>query len=95
MTDEEKMLYLKFVWGRARLPAETDRLRDSHTLYLCSSRGDKEFPEAHTCFFQLDIPAYTTDEVCKQRMITAITMCGEIDADNSAQYIPDDDDNEE
>ena len=84
MTDEEKQLYLKFVWGRSRLPAETTSIRDRHTLYFCRSRGDKDFPEAHTCFFQLDLPNYTTDEICRQRMITAITMCGEIDGDNSA-----------
>ncbi len=45
-------------------------------------------------FFQLDLPAYTTDEICKKRIVTAITMCGEIDTDNSANYIPDDDDHE-
>lgn len=48
LSDEEKQLYLKFVWGRSRLPYETDGLRDKHCLYYCSYRGDKDFPEAHT-----------------------------------------------
>ena len=43
-------------------------------------------------FFQLDLPVYTTDEICRKRMITAITMCGEIDTDGSAAYIDDDND---
>lgn len=43
-------------------------------------------------FFQLDLPVYTTDEICKQRLITAITMCGEIDTDGSAAWIPNDED---
>ncbi|CDW84904.1 hect e3 ubiquitin [Stylonychia lemnae] len=104
MTDEEQMLYLKFVWGRTRLPYDTSKVRDNHTIYLCQSRGDKEFPEAHTwqnkliliifSFFQLDLPKYTTDEICKQRLVTAVTMCGEIDTDGSAAYIPDDNDEE-
>lgn len=51
LTDEEQQLYLKFVWGRSRLPYDTAKLRDKHCIYLCKDRSDKEFPEAHTCFF--------------------------------------------
>jgi hypothetical protein len=40
----------------------------------------------------LDLPCYSSDEICKKRLITAITMCGEIDADRDAAYIDDDDD---
>lgn len=40
------------------------------------------------------MPKYTTDEICKTRLITAITMCGEIDTDRSSQYIDDDNDEE-
>lgn len=49
--DEERMLYLKFVWGRSRLPYDCENLRDRHELYLEDYKGDKDFPEAHTCFF--------------------------------------------
>jgi len=40
MTEEEQTLYLKFVWGRSRLPYDTDKIRDRHTIYLCQSRAD-------------------------------------------------------
>ena len=48
MTEEERMLYLKFVWGRSRLPAEIEGIRDRHEIYFESHKGDKDFPEAHT-----------------------------------------------
>jgi E3 ubiquitin-protein ligase HERC1 len=87
LTEEERTLYLKFVWGRSRLPFETDGLRDSHTLTFYSDKGDKDLPEAHTCFFSLDYPSYSTDEICKKMFTIAITMCGEIDGDGSvARY---------
>ena len=58
--------------------------------------GKKLSFEDGCSFFQLDLPFYTTDEICRQRFITAITLCGEIDADRSAAYIDDDnDDNHE
>lgn len=42
-------------------------------------------------FFQLDLPFYTEDEVCKSRIVTAITMCGEIDTDYGSRSIVNDD----
>lgn len=54
-------------------------------------RGDNELPEAHTCFFVLDLPCYTTDEICEARLTTAVTFCGEIDGDYSANSIADED----
>lgn len=32
MTNEEKMLYLKFVWGRTRLPLKEEEILESHTI---------------------------------------------------------------
>ena len=33
-SDEEKSLYLKFVWGRSRLPLKDDKNTQRHTVYL-------------------------------------------------------------
>lgn len=40
-------------------------------------------PRSHTCFFQLDMPPYKTDELCAKKLLTAIQFCGEIDDDGS------------
>lgn len=90
-TNEEKSLFLKFVWGRARLPP-AERLKEQpfKLVLFDSSRfndHDSHFPEAHTCFFQFDLPRYTTDEACKTRILYAIQACGEIDTDNSSYSI--------
>jgi len=97
MSDELKQAYLKFVWGRQRLPVDMTNLDYRHSIYLLSDTGDgdKSLPESHTCFFQLDLPCYSTDEICEQRITTAITFCGEIDTDYGANNIADEDgDNE-
>jgi E3 ubiquitin-protein ligase HERC2 len=93
-TNEEKSMFLKFVWGRARLPP-AERLKDQpFKLVLLDdyrfSDHDIHFPEAHTCFFQLDLPRYTNDEACKSKILYAIQACGEIDTDNSSYSIADD-----
>lgn len=63
-THEERSLYLKFVWGRNRLPVDLSKLSRSHELRLYTNMSETGFPQAHTCFFQLDIPFYRTDEIC-------------------------------
>jgi len=35
MSEEDKALYLKYVWGRQRLPSDLKNLRNQHTIYFC------------------------------------------------------------
>jgi len=42
----------------------------------------------------LDLPNYTSDEICKKKLTYAITMCGEIDTDGGARGIADDNDDD-
>lgn len=93
-TNEQKSMFLKFVWGRARLPP-TERLKDQPFKFVLLddyrfTEHDTHFPEAHTCFFQFDMPRYTNDEACKSKILYAIEACGEIDTDNSSYSIADD-----
>lgn len=65
-TDEEKSLYLKFVWGRSRLPLVDEKFGDKHTIKLIEPPNcDHSLPIAHTCFFAIDIPKYSTEEIMK------------------------------
>lgn len=38
-SDEEKSLYLKFVWGRSRLPLVDEKFGDKHTIKLISPQN--------------------------------------------------------
>jgi len=82
-THEQRSAYLKFVWGRNRLPVDLTRLSHKHEVRLHKDMSVDAFPIAHTCFFQLDIPPYETDEMCARRLIQASEMCGSVDTDNN------------
>ena len=56
-TQEERALYLMFVWGRNRLPTDLENVT-KHELRLMTDMSENCFPRARTCFFQLDIPFY-------------------------------------
>ena len=35
--------------------------------------GDETLPVTHTCFFSIELPDYSTEEILKTRLLTAIT----------------------
>ena len=81
MEPDDQTLYLRFTWGRARLPVELGELRYKHKIALKDYWDADRLPEAHTCFFTIDIaPAKDIDSM-EQKLLTAIRFCGEIDND--------------
>jgi hypothetical protein len=84
MTPKERSLFLRFVWGRSRLPAGKNFKKFKLTGMSTSGPVDNYLPVAHTCFFQLDLPSYTTKEAMREKLIYAITHCTAIDLDRVA-----------
>lgn len=82
--DQERTNYLKFVWGRQRLPVDLKNLSYKHEVRLESSMNNQSFPQAHTCFFQIDVPDYETDEDMRNKIKVACELCGEMDTDGAA-----------
>jgi len=50
-------------------------------------REDTMLPSSHTCFFQVDLPAYSSAAILRQKLLYAITEGIAIDADHAAQDI--------
>ena len=80
---DERRDYLKFVWGRTRLPNDvhTYLRADWHKIKLHEPSGDGQregegahdprridgmLALSHTCDFQLELPRYGSDEVCRR-----------------------------
>jgi hypothetical protein len=82
---DERALFLRFVWARSRLPNSEDFIQK---FKLQSSVGDGPksnpdlwLPKAHTCFFSLNLPNYSTDEIMAKQIRYAMYNCIEMDAD--------------
>jgi len=72
MTSEEKALFCLFARGSSRMPADCAgvKLKLEH-----DSRGPEMLPVAHTCFFAIDLPGYTSKEMWRTRFLTAFRWC--------------------
>ncbi|XP_051786021.1 probable E3 ubiquitin-protein ligase HERC1 isoform X2 [Erpetoichthys calabaricus] len=80
-TNEERVLFLRFVSGRSRLPANTADITQKFQI-IKVDRPINGLPTAQTCFFQLRLPPYTTQSIMAERLRYSIHNCPSIDMDN-------------
>eukprot|EP00954_Amorphochlora_amoebiformis_P012508 977436-Amorphochlora_amoeboformis.AAC.1 len=45
-------------------------------------------PQAHTCFFEIDLPTYTSKPIMRKQILYAIMNCVSIDEDNDVVENP-------
>jgi len=79
--NELRMKYLQFVWGRSRLPTNESMWESNMKITRMHRAGnpDDALPLSHTCFFQLDLPQYSSEEVMYRQLKTAIENCSLFD----------------
>eukprot|EP00937_MAST-01D_sp_MAST-1D-sp2_P000982 g982.t1 len=70
-SSEDRTMFIRFVWGRNRLPPPGQPWPQRFTIDR-GPDGDTQLPEAHTCFFSIDLPRYTSARVMRDRLLTAI-----------------------
>ena len=67
-SEEERAAFLRFVWARPTLPPKGVPFPQKFKIQAAvgddaNSRPDKYLPRAHTCFFSINLPKYTSYEV--------------------------------
>ncbi|XP_040568701.2 LOW QUALITY PROTEIN: E3 ubiquitin-protein ligase HERC2-like [Lepeophtheirus salmonis] len=84
----ERSLFLRFVWGRTRLPRSIADFRGRDFVLQIMDKynpPDDFLPESYTCFFLLKIPRYTSKSVLREKLKYAIHFCKSIDTDDYAR----------
>jgi len=84
ITPKDRSQFLRFVWGRSRLPLGREFKKFKITQLNKGGNPDGYMPVAHTCFFQIDLPPYSSKEIMKEKFLYAITHCQAIDLDRIA-----------
>jgi hypothetical protein len=75
----ELRLFLRFVWGQSRLPAATAAWGQKFEIMDFQWAGgaatvDIALPKSHTCFFQLELPKYSTREIMREKLLCASSL---------------------
>lgn len=75
---EERSLFLRFVWGRSRLPLTAAAFTQRFTLQTFGrTPADSYLPVSHTCFFSLELPAYSSEEVMAEAALRDVQLPGD------------------
>jgi len=82
---KQRQEFLRFVWGRSRLPVSSTDFSQKFVILSCHHNTDGTLPISHTCFFQLELPRYSSPAVMREKLLYAITNCMAIDGDFRAQ----------
>jgi hypothetical protein len=77
LTPEQKSNFIRFAWGRSRLPRGKWPLQQNGTpvrFTIVPRRNvTTGIPLAHTCFFLIELPEYKDYGVCKKMLKLAVT----------------------
>ena len=64
MSQDDLRKFVRFAWAQERLPADDAEFARTNTRMLLkpftTSSPDTTFPKADTCFFNVMLPAYST-----------------------------------
>jgi hypothetical protein len=71
LSQVERSQFIRFVWGRSRLPLKGRPWPQTFKIQRCAG-GDEMLPSTHTCFFSIELPEYSSESVCHNRLVTAI-----------------------
>ncbi|TDH72085.1 hypothetical protein CCR75_000780 [Bremia lactucae] len=73
LSDEQRADFVRFAWGRSRLP----RGKWPQPFKLSKKSGrdaTRSLPVAHTCFFSVELPPYTSLETMRSMLLATITF---------------------
>ncbi|XP_052796353.1 E3 ubiquitin-protein ligase HERC2-like isoform X2 [Mya arenaria] len=87
-SNAERSLFLRFVWGRTRLPRTIADFRGRDFVLQVLDKyhpPDHFLPESYTCFFLLKMPRYSCKLVLQEKLKYAIHFCKSIDTDDYAR----------
>lgn len=87
-SNNERSLFLRFVWGRTRLPRTIADFRGRDFVLQVLDKynpPDQFLPESYTCFFLLKMPRYSCKEILQEKLKYAIHFCKSIDTDDYAR----------
>ena len=92
-SNDDKISYLRFVWGRTRLPLKEEECVELHTIQLDENADSKRLPVGRTCFFRLELPPYESIQQMKAKLSYSINHCRAIDADFDRAGAPNEEEN--
>merc|ERR1712146_559488 len=83
-SQQDLKAFVRFTWGRSRLPLTRSGFNQVLRIQRSNHKPpDNYLPVAHTCFFSIELPEYSSREVMRTKLQYAIHNCTEVDGDET------------
>jgi len=85
---ENRIKFVRFAWAQERLPSDDDEFTLSKTRLqikqssLRTANQDSILPKSDTCFFNLELPKYTSKQALRDKLVLAITVTMSMNGDD-------------
>ncbi|KAI9879437.1 MAG: hypothetical protein M1823_006836, partial [Watsoniomyces obsoletus] len=78
MSNEERAKLLQFITGTSKVPLngfkDLEGMQGTTRFSIHRDPSSNRLPTSHTCFNQLDLPAYDNQDTLKSNIMTAINL---------------------
>jgi len=79
LSKRDRQRFIQFAWARSRLPHDMATNNNIKMNLTFTKTSDKDLPRAQTCFFLLDMPMYSSEEIMRDKLLMALN-CDEINS---------------
>lgn len=85
-SEDDKIKFIKFCYAQERLPSTSEDYEKLQLKFKIKPNMDKnkkdQLIKADTCFFTIELSDYTSKEVMKKKILSAISLDNGLNADN-------------
>jgi len=87
-SNRERQLFVKFVWGQEHIPCDDNEFISKSIRMLIKAapyheQPDNRFPRSDTCFFNLELPSYSTRSIMAKQILIAVNITDTLDGDET------------
>lgn len=86
---KDRRRFIQFAWAQERLPSDDQEFVKSHTRMMIKPSAfqpvDKALPRADTCFFNVELPAYTSSDIMRKQLLFALSTAISMDKDEEPE----------
>ena len=79
-SEQDRLKLIRFCWGQERLPVNSEEFERPNTRFMIkpmmgnNKNQDMALPKADTCFFNIELPDYSTKTIMKEKILLAVNL---------------------
>lgn len=80
LPEVDRLKIIRFCWGQERLPINSEEFERNNIRFMIKpminneKNQDQALPKADTCFFNIELPDYSTKAIMREKVMLAVNL---------------------